>query len=152
MVTHSERLNYLGSRFKAKDGEAVVLTLREGDEITDTLDIDLACPQHQVAEELFPDGLILRTEIMDWLIDKADLGALFPPRPGMFITRTGTGEVYQVTALGDTEPCWRYVTSQHNRVRIHTKLVDREGDVSDSQVHLTADDVHIVIDEEFLPP
>lgn len=73
------------------------------------------------------DGLILRTEIRDYLIDVADLkidGQNFLPERGDQIIEVDEGErfTYEVLPIGNQKP-WRYSDPFRLKLRIHTKLV-----------------------------
>ncbi len=75
-------------------------------------------------------GVIIRTQVRDYLIDTADLvlaGQPTLPEKGDRIEETDAGKkyVYEVLPLG-SEPHWRYSDPYRRTLRIHTKLVGTE--------------------------
>ena len=76
------------------------------------------------------DGLILQTEIRDYLIDAADLsldGTLTLPERGDLIIEVESGVrfTYEVLPIGNQKP-WRYSDPFRLKLRIHTKLIASE--------------------------
>ena len=75
-------------------------------------------------------GVIIRTEVRDYLIDTADLvlaGQLALPERGDRIEEIEAGKkfTYEVMTLG-TEPHWRYSDAYRKTLRVHTKHIDTE--------------------------
>jgi hypothetical protein len=75
-------------------------------------------------------GVIIRTQVRDYLIDSADLvlgGQPTLPEKGDRIDETDAGQkyVHEVLPLGN-EPHWRYSDPYRRTLRIHTKLVATE--------------------------
>lgn len=75
-------------------------------------------------------GVIIRTQIRDYLIDTADLvlaGQPTLPERGDRIEETEDGKkfTYEVMPLG-TEPHWRYSDPYRKTLRIHTKHIATE--------------------------
>jgi hypothetical protein len=75
-------------------------------------------------------GVIIRTQVRDYLIDTADLvlaGQPTLPEKGDRVEETDAGKkyVYEVLPLG-SEPHWRYSDPYRRTLRIHTKLVGTE--------------------------
>jgi hypothetical protein len=75
-------------------------------------------------------GVIIRTQVRDYLIDTADLvlaGQPTLPEKGDRVEETDAGKkyVYEVLPLG-SEPHWRYSDPYRRTLRIHTKLVATE--------------------------
>jgi hypothetical protein len=75
-------------------------------------------------------GVIVRTQVRDYLIDTVDLviaGQPTLPEKGDRIEETDAGKkyVYEVLPLG-SEPHWRYSDPYRRTLRIHTKLVATE--------------------------
>ena len=75
-------------------------------------------------------GVIVRTQVRDYLIDTADLvlaGQQTLPEKGDRIEETDAGQqfVHEVLPLGG-EQHWRYSDPYRRALRIHTKLVETE--------------------------
>ena len=75
-------------------------------------------------------GVIVRTEVRDYLIDTADLvlaGQPALPERGDRIEEIEGGKkfTYEVMTLG-TEPHWRYSDPYRRTLRVHTKHIDTE--------------------------
>lgn len=82
------------------------------------------------AEQDSGDGLILRVEIRDFLIDTQSLaidGAPILPERGDRILETEAGQTftYEVLPIG-SQRAWRYSDPFRLKVRIHTRLIDTE--------------------------
>jgi hypothetical protein len=76
-------------------------------------------------------GVVVVTESRDFLIAAADLvlgGEPALPAAGDRVEELQDGNIltYEVMAPG-TEPAWRYSDPYHRTLRIHTKLVAKEG-------------------------
>jgi hypothetical protein len=72
-------------------------------------------------------GVIVRTQVRDYLIDTVDLviaGQPTLPEKGDRIEETDAGKtyIYEVLPIG-AEPHWRYSDPYRRTLRIHTKLV-----------------------------
>lgn len=148
MVTHSERLRYLGQRMKTLNGEPITLSSRNSAGIVVSLEVPLAVPQLIDPDEQLGTVALTNLELQDWFIDVADYGILFPPRENHFI-ENAAGELYQCISLGVDESLFRYVTSKRDRIRVHTKRVRGLSGSSDSQ-YLVADDTVIIVDDEYI--
>lgn len=133
---------------KTLNGEPVTLSLRNSTGIVASLEIAKAVPQLIDPDEQMPTMALTNLELQDWFIDVADYGILFPPRENHFI-ENAAGELYQCISLGVDEAIFRYVTSKRDRIRVHTKRVRGPSGSSDSQF-LVADDVVIVVDDEYI--
>lgn len=75
-------------------------------------------------------GVIIRTEVRDYLIDLADLvlagQPVLPERGDQIEEADGTQTfTYEVMPIG-AEPHWRYSDPYRRTLRIHTKHVDTE--------------------------
>jgi hypothetical protein len=75
-------------------------------------------------------GVIIRTQVRDYLIDTADLvlaGQPTLPEKGDRIEETDAGKkyVYEALPLG-SEPHWRYSDPYRRTLRVHTKLIATE--------------------------
>ena len=82
------------------------------------------------AEQDTGDGLIVRTEIRDYLIDTADLqldGHPTSPEPGDQIVEIDEGKtfIFEVMPLGN-QRAWRYSDPFRLKLRIHTRLVSSQ--------------------------
>lgn len=83
-----------------------------------------------VVEQDDGSGVIVRTEVRDYLIDTADLvlaGQPVLPERGDRIEETEGGKkfTYEVMPLG-TEPHWRYSDPYRKTLRVHTKHIATE--------------------------
>ena len=75
-------------------------------------------------------GVIVRTEVRDYLIDTVDLvlsGKQELPKRGDRIEELQSGQlfIYEVMSIG-TEPHWRYSDPYRKTLRIHTKHIATE--------------------------
>ncbi len=80
-----------------------------------------------VAEQDTGDGLILKAEIRDYLIDTKDLvlgGEPTLPKRGDYIieTESGVSHTYEVLPIGN-QRAWRYSDPFRIKLRIHTKRI-----------------------------
>ena len=80
-----------------------------------------------VAQQDSGDGLILRAEIRDYLIDTQSLqldGQLILPERGDQIIEMEDGKslTYEVLPIGN-QRCWRYSDPFRWKLRIHTRLI-----------------------------
>ena len=83
-----------------------------------------------MADQDTGDGLVLRMEIRDYLIDSGDLklnGQLTLPERGDLIIENddGTDFTYEVLPIGN-QRAWRYSDTFRLKLRIHTKLITTE--------------------------
>jgi len=83
-----------------------------------------------MADQDTGDGLVLRMEIRDYLIDTADLkldGQLTLPERGDLIIETDDDKnfTYEVLPIGN-QRAWRYSDPFRLKLRIHTKLITTE--------------------------
>lgn len=83
-----------------------------------------------MADQDTGDGLVLRMEIRDYLIDSADLkldGQPTLPERGDLIIENEDGKnfTYEVLPIGN-QRAWRYSDPFHLKLRIHTKLITTE--------------------------
>ena len=103
-------------------------------EVTYLRGVDSVLVQATVGRTMFEQddgsGVIIRTQIRDYLIDTADLvlaGQPTLPERGDRIEETEGGKkfTYEVMPLG-TEPHWRYSDPYRKTLRIHTKHIATE--------------------------
>ncbi|MCA9178645.1 MAG: hypothetical protein KDB14_29490 [Planctomycetales bacterium] len=96
--------------------------------------VDSVLAQATVGRTVFEQddgsGVIVRTEVRDYLIDTADLvlaGQPALPERGDRIEEIESGKkfTYEVMTLG-TEPHWRYSDPYRKTLRVHTKHIDTE--------------------------
>lgn len=83
-----------------------------------------------MADQDTGDGLVLRMEIRDYLIDSADLqldGQPTLPERGDLIIENDDGKnfTYEVLPIGN-QRAWRYSDPFRLKLRIHTKLITTE--------------------------
>lgn len=146
---HKDRLGYLGQRFKEKNGEPVICSIRDKDGILLQIDVELAVPVLiQADEQSFHLGLE-RLELQNWYFDLEDIEALFPPDINFFV-EAEDGTLFQALPLGVDEPVWRWMTSARTRLVVHTKKVRGPTESDEGGAYLVSDDNIVVIDEEFL--
>ena len=103
-------------------------------EVTYRRGVDSVSVQATVGRTMFEQddgsGVIIRTQIRDYLIDPADLvlaGQPTLPERGDRIEEAEGGKkfTYEVMPLG-TEPHWRYSDPYRKTLRIHTKHIATE--------------------------
>jgi len=103
-------------------------------EVTYSRGVDSASVQATVGRTVFEQddgsGVIVRTEVRDYLIDTVDLvlaGQPVLPERGDRIEETESGKkfTYEVMPLG-TEPHWRYSDPYRTTLRVHTKHIATE--------------------------
>jgi len=103
-------------------------------EITYRRGVDSVSVQATVGRTVFEQddgsGVIVRTEVRDYLIDTVDLvlaGQATLPERGDRIEETEGGKkfTYEVMPLG-TEPHWRYSDPYRKTLRVHTKHIATE--------------------------
>ena len=114
--------DWLASQRKAHASQSV--TYRRG---TDSVVVSASIGSTRFEQE-DRDGLVVRSQVRDYLIDVADLvlsGGAIEPEVGDLIEETVGSQthVYQVLPLGG-EPAWRYSDPYRKTYRIHTKRVD----------------------------
>ena len=116
--------NWLQSQCKTHATRAV--TYRRG--------VDSVLVQATVGRTVFEQddgsGVIVRTEVRDYLIDTADLvlaGQPALPERGDRVEEIDAGKkfTYEVMPLG-TEPHWRYSDPYRTTLRVHTKHIATE--------------------------
>jgi len=83
-----------------------------------------------VAEQDSGDGLIMRMEIRDYLIDTTSLvldgQQVLPERGDLIIeTEDGKGLTYEILPIG-SDRAWRYSDPFRLKLRIHTRLIATE--------------------------
>lgn len=112
---------------KQQDYATSEILYRRGDHSV-TLDAIIGRTEYEATDEY---GITIQTESRDYLPLAADLildGEVTLPQIGDTIKETD-GEVtvvYEVLPIGQ-QPHWRYSDTFRKRLRIHTKLVSRNG-------------------------
>lgn len=114
------RLNHVGNRLNAVNGELVTLE-RNGNQTPDIT----ASPVLMKAEEIIPGIAVTRVDYQAFGMDVADYvinGTAVTPEIGDTITRAD-GTVFRLVSLGADEPPYQYTTSSRTRYFLHTERV-----------------------------
>lgn len=120
MFRLADRLDHVGDRFNAINGELV--TIGRGEDTTPNV---TASPIIRPAEEFMPGVAVTRIEYQSWGMDVADFeldGSAVTPEPGDTITRAD-GSKYRLISLAGNEPPYRYMTSARRRYLLHSEMI-----------------------------
>ena len=115
----ASRLDLLGARFKALNFKLANIS-RGATIVTDVA----VSPIHRSGEEYIPGVAITRIEFHTFVVDVADLGALFPPVVGDSLVLPDGAE-YRVCSQDSQSPAYQYVTGSRTRILINTDMIKR---------------------------
>lgn len=120
------RLRHAGNRFSEVNNECVTLIVGDAEIPLDASPILIS------ADEESPGNVsLVRVERQDFVVWRCNrgpngergLGSHYPPPIGAQIRRS-TGEVFQCGAMGSDEPHYTHVTSNRERVILHTTRIE----------------------------
>lgn len=126
---HEEVSNALGSVI-SRD-LAVPVRYERGDLGVDLEKVGVGESTFEVSDE---QGLLTEVRVRDYFIPAIDLvlpgvGFALPKKGDRIIeTIAGKAHVYEVLPPGGSEPAWRWMDPAQLHLRVHTKLIEREGD------------------------
>ena len=118
-----ERLSTNSTRFKQiNKRQAVYHAVRDGS----TYDLPLSVSPILISSmEMGPgDASLLRVEYQDFALDVEDIKPVYPPLSGDEV-RYLDGQQFQLAPVGYDEPVFQHITSQRERVLVHTRRVKR---------------------------
>jgi hypothetical protein len=110
-----DRLAHVGARHQAVAGEWVTYTAGSQSLRVWATPILLSPIELGVVR----DPSMLRVDYTDWAIDYEQIKSVYPPTEQHKI-RTKNGAEYDVSAMGNDDPCYIHSTTDRNRVIVHS--------------------------------